>query len=209
MVNRILDTHIHLFAKPHLEDLAWMAPDNLLYGNHRLEEYVASVKQPVAGVVFVETDRKSSDTEWSKPIEEFEYVSRVSRGAELPEEGNAQEVGNLLLGIVPWAPVPGGRVALEKYISMLKQSSGSPSFSKVKGFRYLVQDKPKGTMLQSKFIDGIRYLGEQDFAFDLGIDIHSGGIWQLEEAVELAKNASKTVYIVSMWLDILHNYTIH
>lgn len=199
MVSRIIDTHIHLFAESHLDDLSWMTADSLLHGNHRLQEYADSVTQSIAGVIFVETDRKSSLTDWVKPIEEFEYISRVCRGVELPEEGTAPGVGKLLVGMVPWAPVLGGRSSLEKYISMLKQSSGSESFSKIKGFRYLVQDKPAGTMVDPNFIDGVRYLGEEGFAFDLGIDTRSGGNWQLEEAITLAENSTNTVFIVSKY----------
>jgi L-rhamnono-1,4-lactonase len=56
---------------------------------------------------------------------------------------------------------------------------------KVCGVRYLVQDKPAGVMLQPQFVEGLRWLGQQGFAFDLGVDARQGGLHQLREAVEM------------------------
>jgi L-rhamnono-1,4-lactonase len=67
------------------------------------------------------------------------------------------------------------------------------SFAKIKGFRYLVQDKPKGTMLTPGFVDGLKWLGRKGFVFDLGVDQHGGGKWQLEEAVEMIEKAHEGV----------------
>ena len=56
---------------------------------------------------------------------------------------------------------------------------------RLSGFRYLLQDKKPGVMLQPEFLDGLRYMGEKDLSFDLGVDSHRGGMHQLEESVEL------------------------
>lgn len=193
---RIIDTHIHLFAKANLHDLAWMTEDSLLYGNHRLQEYARdSAGFLVKGVVFVESDRKSSASDWQRPVEEYEYVSRVARCCETQQEGPS-DFGHLLVAMVPWAPVIAGKAAMEEYIGSLKRAEPL-SFDKIKGFRYLVQDKPQGTMIKSEFVDGLKVLGEKGYAFDLGIDTRSGGIWQLQEAVQLVRSAPEVVYIVS------------
>jgi L-rhamnono-1,4-lactonase len=56
---------------------------------------------------------------------------------------------------------------------------------KVCGVRYLVQDKPAGVMLKPEFVDGLRWLGREGLAFDLGVDARQGGLHQLREAVEM------------------------
>lgn len=58
-------------------------------------------------------------------------------------------------------------------------------WAKVRGVRYLVQDKPAGTMLQDGFVGSLRRLGRLGLAFDLGVDARSGGLGQLREAVEM------------------------
>lgn len=58
-------------------------------------------------------------------------------------------------------------------------------WAKVRGVRYLVQDKPAGTMLQDGFVGSLRWLGRLGLTFDLGVDARSGGLGQLREAVEM------------------------
>ncbi|KZF24288.1 hypothetical protein L228DRAFT_259527 [Xylona heveae TC161] len=62
---------------------------------------------------------------------------------------------------------------------------GKDVFGRIKGFRYLVQDKPAGVLLTDEFIEGVKWLGRKGYAFDLGVDQRQGGIWQLHEAVEM------------------------
>lgn len=68
---------------------------------------------------------------------------------------------------------------------MVKERTGPEVWKKVCGVRYLVQDKPAGVMLATGFVDALRWLGEQGFAFDLGVDARQGGLGQLREAVEM------------------------
>lgn len=53
----------------------------------------------------------------------------------------------------------------------------------LKGFRYLIQDKPKGTILKKEFVDSMEWVWRKGLAVEIGVDVRSGGIWQLEEAV--------------------------
>jgi L-rhamnono-1,4-lactonase len=73
-------------------------------------------------------------------------------------------------------------------------------WNKVRGVRYLVQDKPAGVMLQPHFVEGLRWLGQQGLIFDLGVDARQGGLHQLREAVEMMDrlgDASTVTIIIS------------
>jgi L-rhamnono-1,4-lactonase len=61
-------------------------------------------------------------------------------------------------------------------------------------------------MLQPDFIEGLKWLGRQGLTFDLGVDARQGGIWQLEEAVEMMRSVYKGVdekdrvtIVISKW----------
>jgi L-rhamnono-1,4-lactonase len=74
-------------------------------------------------------------------------------------------------------------------------------WKKVRGVRYLVQDKPPGTMLEQGFVDGLKWLGSKGFAFDLGVDARQGGLWQLREAVEMLGRVygdAEVTFVISM-----------
>jgi L-rhamnono-1,4-lactonase len=111
------------------------------------------------------------------PLMEVDWLKRIALGTPREGEGHSAEQKKLCLAIVPWAPVPSGAAVLERYVKEVEKHAGD-SFGKIKGFRYLVQDKPKGTMLQDGFIEGLKWLGRKGYVFDLGVDQHSGGKWQ-------------------------------
>ena len=119
---------------------------------------------------------------------EVDWITRVAAGTPKPGEGHSPAHAHLCLAIVPWAPVPLGAVALSRYVEQVKIRAGHVG-NRITGFRYLVQDKPKSTMLQPGFIEGLRWLGEHGYAFDLGVDQRSGGLWQLDEAIEMIGRA--------------------
>lgn len=66
-------------------------------------------------------------------------------------------------------------------------------FGLVRGVRYLVQDKPSGTMVGGGFVDALRWLGREGLVFDLGVDARSGGLGQLREAVEMMERVYEGV----------------
>ena len=134
---------------------------------------------------------------------EVDWLKRIALGTPKEGEGHTSEQKKLCLAIIPWAPVPSGAEVLERYVEEVKKHAEG-SFGKIKGFRYLVQDKPKGTMLQDGFIEGLKWLGKKGFVFDLGVDQHRGGKWQLEETVEMIGKAhdgveeeEKVTFIIS------------
>ncbi|KAF3392336.1 L-rhamnono-gamma-lactonase [Talaromyces pinophilus] len=213
----IVDSHIHLWTETQLETLAWHNPNNPLGSQHSIEDYVSSAaaqetsKYQLQGFVYLEVDRISSveeenDTKgWKHVLDEVSFLARIARGTPADGEGHVETHKSLMLGFVPWAPVPGGPVVLERYVSLVKgriasSSSTNTEFSendevwkKFRGFRYLVQDKPAGTMLQPDFVEGLKWLGKQRLVFDLGVDARQGGLGQLREAVELIRRVNDGV----------------
>jgi L-rhamnono-1,4-lactonase len=199
----IIDSHIHLFPKSHLDSLAWQTPDGPLADQHSVDEYRRAIEQaplPADGVfkgfVFVEADRKSSlfeeDGGWDAPLEELKFAGRVAQGKPNEGEGHRPEDAKLCRAIVGWAPMPAGRAEVSRYVRQSKNKCGS-MMMKLTGLRYLVQDKPLGTMLTPTFIDSLKWLGESGYCFDLGVDCRSGGISQLKEAVEMISRAIEDV----------------
>lgn len=86
-----------------------------------------------------------------------------------------------------------GQEELEKYLAQAEEVAGEETWEKVKGFRYLLQDKPNGTALEDRFIEGLKVVGKKGYVFDLGVDQHRRGRLQLEEAVEMIDRAHEGV----------------
>lgn len=225
----IVDSHIHLFPATHLPSLAWHGPDNPLGSQHSVDEYraaTASIPTTTSsdsttpssstyylrGFIFLETDRISSLDEssatggWTNPLDEVSFLARVALGEPLPGEGHTASDRALCLGIVPWAPVPAGPEALQRYMALVREQTRTEDvWRKVRGARYLLQDKPAGTMLGKGFVEGVRWLGREGLVFDLGVDARQGGLWQLREAVEMmrrvydgVKEEERVVFVISM-----------
>jgi hypothetical protein len=199
----IIDSHIHLFPKSELDTLAWAKPsqNSLLYAQYSVDEYVTATNSApsLEGFVFLETDRRNDlktgaedGTGWEMPLMEVDWLKRVALGTPREGEGHSAEQKELCLAIIPWAPVPSGAEVLERYVKEVEKHAEG-SFSKIKGFRYLLQDKPNGTMLEDGFIEGLRWLGKKGYVFDLGVDQHRRGKRQLEETVEMIEKAHEGV----------------
>lgn len=203
----ILDSHIHLFPQSELDTLAWAQPNTPLYRQHSIAEYraaTASSHDLLSGFIFLETDRRNTESEpdpstgWRHPLTEVSFLARIAANRPRDGEGHdAEKDGELVKGIVPWAPVPAGREGLERYLEAVKkvcESDGDGSvWGRVKGVRYLLQDKPAKRMLEDGFVEGVRYLGKRGLVFDVGVDMHRRGRSQLEEVVELVERAHEGV----------------
>ncbi|KAI9167688.1 amidohydrolase family protein [Paramyrothecium foliicola] len=206
----IIDSHIHLFAEADLDTLAWSKPDGPLRGQYSVEQYKAAARSApsLLGAIFVEADRKShldDDSGWTYPLEELDFLSRIARGQprEGANDGFAAEDARLCLAIIPWAPIPKGPAILEKFLDRAKEVAGD-AWPKVRGFRYLVQDKPDGTLLQQDFIDAVKLLGRRGLVFEIGVDHHRRGKKQLDELVEFldrvhdgVPSAEQTVLVIN------------
>lgn len=198
----IIDSHIHLFPSSELDTLAWAKPEGPLYSQHSIAEYrkaTAAQHDLLSGFVFLETDRKNDEAVptpgggWKHPLAEVSWLARIAGGRPRPGEGHEDKDAPLCLGIVPWAPLPAGPEALERYIAAVREvcdrDGGEGVWAKIKGFRYLLQDKPAGTMLEPKFIEGLKLLGRKGLVFDVGVDQHRRGRAQLEEVVAMVERA--------------------
>ncbi|KAI5811296.1 hypothetical protein DFH27DRAFT_20194 [Peziza echinospora] len=200
----ILDSHIHLFDEAHLDNLAWNGPGGPLYASHSIPEYASCIPPALVpyhrGAVFIEVDCKYSDPlsdsdedlekAWGLPLEEYRFVYELAKKS---------RAGMSVRGIVPWAPVHLGPEMVRRFYAKIKAFGGvvekkstdggdrqvdiEQSF--LKGFRYLLQDKPRGTMLTEKFIASLKHLASLGVIFEVGVNSRSGGLWQLEELVQL------------------------
>ncbi|KAL8688598.1 MAG: hypothetical protein Q9218_005531 [Villophora microphyllina] len=194
----IIDSHIHLYPHAELQSLAWSKEGHPLYDQYSIEEYLAATEnldgipdQKLRGFVFVETDRKShvqDEAGWAEPLAELDWIKRIADGTPRPGEGHEPQHRRLCIAMVLWAPVPSGAETMQMFAQKAAKRAGS-TWQRVKGFRYLVQDKPRGTMLSDGFVDALRWMGRHKYAFDLGVDTRSGGCWQLDEAIEMISRA--------------------
>lgn len=119
-------------------------------------------------------------------MDEVSFLTRIALGEPIPGEGHESTDREFCLGIVPWAPIPGGPDVLSAYMEKVRQRTRTEEvWRKVRGVRYLVQDKPAGVMLEPGFVESLRWLGRERLTFDLGVDARQGGLGQLREAVEM------------------------
>lgn len=127
-------------------------------------------------------------------MDEVSLLTRIALGEPIPGEGHGAADRDLCLGIVPWAPVPGGQDVLSAYMEKVKERARTEKvWRKIRGVRYLVQDKPAGVMLEPGFVESLRWLGREGLTFDLGVDARQGGLGQLREAVEMMERVYRDV----------------
>ncbi|KAI0423962.1 amidohydrolase [Xylaria sp. FL1042] len=196
----VIDAHIHLYPGSEISTLAWYSPGNPLAAQQSVQEYkAASASSPPSGFIFVETDRKNDldagikdGSGWEGPLMEVSWLKRIVTGQPKTDEGHSPGDASLCVAYIPWAPLPSGPAAMERYIELVKQEAGE-SWPKVRGFRYLLQDKPNGTMLRDDFIESLKLLGRKGLVFELGVDQHRRGRGQLEEVVEMIDRAHEDV----------------
>ncbi|KAI0402252.1 amidohydrolase [Xylaria palmicola] len=207
----IIDAHVHLYPESELPTVAWCEPGHPLAKQQSVDEYkAATASARPRGFIVVEADRKNDldagardGSGWEGPLMEVAWLRRIATGQPAAGEGHAPEDAPLCAGYIPWAPLPSGPAAVERYIELVQKEAGQ-SWPKVRGFRYLLQDKPDGTMLRDDFIESLKLLGRRGFVFELGVDQHRRGRRQLEEVVEMIDRAhdgvpeeEKVVFIVN------------
>ena len=98
---------------------------------------------------------------WEWPLEEFEFVYGLSK---------THPHGKYVLGIVPWAPMNVGASAVGGFYELLgvEGEGGVERKRMLKGFRYLVQDKPSGTIGEVKFRESVVWVWEMGWWLKLG-----------------------------------------
>lgn len=195
---KVFDSHIHILSLKNQAILKWHG-DHPLNKQCRLEEYLEQSQDDrfeIVGIVAIEFDpvvEMSTLAGCLGGIEEYHYFSRVINGT-LAEDEGSNDYKHLLKAVVPWAPIPNGPEFLSRYVDQMAPSN---TFGFIKGFRYLVQDKPLGTMLGSGFIESLKWLESHDYVFDWGIDLRSGGSWQFEESLEVFRQVPNVKYIIN------------
>ena len=190
----ILDSHVHLWPAVELDTIGWIKPDTPLHAQHSVDEFRAATSGPLKGCILVEADRGhgAAPGDWERPLAELAFLARVAAGKPRAGQGHSPSDASLCRGIVMWAPVAEGPDKLKEYLRKAKEAAG-PAFRKIRGVRYLVQEKEAGTMLKDEFVQGLRLLGKAGLVFELGVDQHRRGRAQLEEAVEMIDRAHEGV----------------
>lgn len=198
----IVDSHIHLYPGSEISTLAWAKEGNPIASQRSMEDYRGATGSPdnLKGFIFVETDRKhdlasgaADGSGWEGPLTEVAWLRRIVEGKPREGEGHSPEDASLCLGIVPWAPLPSGPEVLARYIDKVKEVAGPVAWPKIRGFRYLLQDKAHGTAIEEPFVNSLKLLGKMGLVFDLGIDQHRRGKQQLEEALVMISLAHDSV----------------
>jgi L-rhamnono-1,4-lactonase len=210
MAQEILDSHVHLWASwaANSEHHAWMTPESHLAHQYSMAQYRIVTSAPemrrVVGFVYVETDcrveppqRVTSAADERRPevyalraIDEMRFLRRLVEGAPAPGDGFTPSDGDLLKGIVAWAPIDRGADAFHAYVAAAREAAGAETWERVKGFRFLMQgmDQPELRVLVDD--EGVHeVLGSfgEVLCFDIGVDQRQGGMWQLEMAAELIR----------------------
>ncbi|KAI0207031.1 hypothetical protein F4808DRAFT_406276 [Astrocystis sublimbata] len=199
----IIDAHIHLYPSSELDTLSWCTPENPLAKQRSVEDYKAASAgvqpAPPQGFIFVETDRKhdlaagvKDGSGWKDPLAEVAWLRRIVTGEPRDGEGHTKDDAKLCAAYIPWAPLPSGPEAMERYIEKVKEVAGD-SWEKVRGFRYLLQFQPDRTMLTDEFIESLKLLGRKGLVFEVGVDQHRRGRGQLEELLEMIDRAHEGV----------------
>jgi hypothetical protein len=181
-----------------------MQPDHFLAKRHEISEYLAVATPAPTGFVYVETDRylpsptpniheNNSEEEnkekletWAKePLEEILFLKRVLQG----------ENGDLMKGVVLWAPFNIPPTQFQTYLSIAKDVAGSELWNRVVGFRFLLQGKKEGevsTLVTSEnWLANIVSLAQgrngKGWTFDVGVDVHRDGEQGLEAVVDMIR----------------------
>jgi L-rhamnono-1,4-lactonase len=190
--------------------VAGMAPMN------NIGDYLGIVKSQqlpnytTDGFVWIETDAKSfgggaTVDKWaSAQLNELSYLKGIVEGTSTGGALTVTTNGNLMKGIVPWAPIDRGVEGFQEYLKAAEQKAGKETWSRVKGFRFLLQNifseaKFKTLTEDPKTIKVLQSFGDK-YSFDVGVDTHRAGPWQLERVASLidaVSASSKTKFILS------------
>ena len=193
----IIDSHIHLYPESESSSIARLTPDNPLSGQQSVDQYRHATRTcpSLLGFVAVEGDREhdlesgqSDGSGWCAPIQEASWLRRVALGEPRTGEGHRVQDSELCLAIIPWAPIPSGPAIVERYLARVKEATG-PAWPRVRGVRYLLQDKPCQTATRSDFVDSLKLLGRRGLLFEICIDHHRRGQSQLDDAAALVAQA--------------------
>jgi L-fuconolactonase len=146
----MIDAHQHFWKFDPVRD-AWITPEMEAIRRDFLPDDLAPVLQRngVSGCVAVQADQSEVETE---------FLIQLA------------ETHPFIKGIVGWVDLRSD--SLKERLAYFSQ------FKKLKGFRHIAQGQPAGFLLDQRFLNGVRMLGEFGFTYDLLI-YHN----QLPEAI--------------------------
>lgn len=215
MVPSILDAHIHLWPESaaNASSHSWMTPGSHLAKQYSPEDYTKAIAPraqdfDVEGFIYVETDRivgndyedDDQDCAIAEPLKEIAYLRRLTAGTPDGNEGFGASHAEMLKGIVAWALFNGSLHNFQCYLSKAKEVAGEEAWSKIKGFRYLLQaitDEDAFRKLvdptSSSFVLLLKFIGSRNLSFDVGLDQRQGGVWQLEHFAETIEQTHESV----------------
>ncbi|KAF2182536.1 hypothetical protein K469DRAFT_690664 [Zopfia rhizophila CBS 207.26] len=149
----------------------------------------------------VEGKARKKLEQWAhEPLEELKFLRRVVEGT--PSEGDGFKVGDgeKMKGCVIWAPFHLPAPLFDLYLSIVEEVAGKKMWERVVGFRYLLQGIKEEAEMRKvvKSPDWLANLlalrkgrGGKGWTFDIGIDAHSGGVWQVEVAADMVEKIRK------------------
>ena len=161
---RVVNAHVH-FWDPDRFHYVWLDADPRLRGSFGPED-VPTGSVPVESFIFVEADRRSSES-----LAEVEWALALPT----PSQPIAAVVAAAALEL------PAADTELDK----LQQHS------KVKGVRRLLQDAPPGFTTGRRFVSGVRSLADRGLVFDLCVRRHP-----LAEARGLAQRCPEVTFVL-------------
>jgi L-rhamnono-1,4-lactonase len=194
-----------------------MTPGNFLAKRHGIADYLAVANPKPEGFVYVETDRylpssapdlpKDNDWEyrriielWAKePLEEIRFLRRIVEGKTEEGDGVKGDHGSLMKGVVLYAPFHFNGLHLRAYMDMAEEVAGPKLWSRVVGFRYLLQGKGDGVVERMlagdrpnsksvRWMSNFRHLKKgnegKGRCFDVGVDTHRDGMGPFEALAE-------------------------
>lgn len=187
-----------------------MAPNHLLAKRHGISDYLSIASSPPpAGFIYVETDRylpspfpsdissspsseqeieeaKQKLSQWAaQPLEEIKFLRRIAEAKPDDGDGFTPQEADKMLGCVVYGPLHLSPALFRIYLELAEQTAGPQLWSKVVGFRYLLQGKGDGVvqrMLQENeesWVSNLSVLRRgndgRGWAFDVGVDINRDG----------------------------------
>lgn len=191
----------HFLAKQHgIDEYAMVtrstSPSNLPLGFLYIEtdRYLPSPR-PDLSSCDSEQSRTKALKEWAKePLEELHFIRRIVESNPNSGDGFHSNNSNLMLGCVIWAPFHLPTDLFDLYLQIAEEVSGPQLWDKVVGFRYLIQgirqeEEMRNLVLSETWLQNTLRLrmgrAGKGWVFDIGVDTHGGGAWQLEVAADM------------------------
>jgi L-rhamnono-1,4-lactonase len=148
----------------------------------------------VTRFVNVETDRRTFNVSDTK-TRTSEHLKELSFLRELIETSSGYKNQPCIDGVVPWASIDSGLGSFKAYIEAAQEEAGDLTWSKVRGFRYLLQGiRSKEHFHQldesAETVDIFKIMGKKIWCFDVGVDQRQGGIWQLQLMVDFIESVN-------------------